>query len=121
MPTGPVKYKLYQILRDMNENVTRDALSVHKSLSSVLPPFLYLNSQSYFTAMSHVLGFKSVLTTKARKVVNYQCSHINLAKQIINSGYTVERKKKSNLKKKKKQKKSDNKTGHSGTYMLQDI
>lgn len=72
MPTGPIKYKLYQILkRDVNENVMQDALSLHKSLSSVSPSFLYLNSQSYLTAKSEVLGFKSVLPAKARKVVNY--------------------------------------------------
>lgn len=54
----------------MNGNVTQDALFFHKSLSSVLPSFLNLNSKNYLTAMSDVLGFKSVLPTKARKVVS---------------------------------------------------
>lgn len=79
--------------------------------------------------MSDVLGFKSVLTTKARKAVNCQCSHLNLVKQIINSGYTVERKKKSNLKQQQQQQKTRQQnrpqwcihvTGYLITFELQD-
>jgi hypothetical protein len=56
MPKGPVEYKLYRILKDTNENGTRDVLFFHKSLSSILPSFLKLKFQKTISQQCQMFG-----------------------------------------------------------------